>query len=61
VLLDGSRIYAGCYGYLYCLDAETGSILWENELRGIGFNEVALSRQGSSVQFVTRVEHHNNS
>ncbi len=61
VLLDGNRIYAGCYGYLYCLDTETGKILWENELRGIGFNEVALAKQGTSVQFVTRVEHHNNS
>jgi outer membrane protein assembly factor BamB len=55
VLIDGAQIFAGCYGRLYCLRASDGEILWNNELKGIGFNEIALARQGTSTQFITRV------
>jgi outer membrane protein assembly factor BamB len=56
VLIDGNQVFAGCRGRIYSLDALNGNILWTNELSGIGFNEVALARQGTSVQFITRVE-----
>jgi outer membrane protein assembly factor BamB len=56
VLIDGDLIFAGCYGRIYALNAVDGTILWANELKGMGFNEVALARQGTSTQFITRVE-----
>lgn len=57
VLIDGDQIYAGCYGRIYALKTSTGEILWANDLKGMGFNEVALARQGNNTQFITRVEH----
>lgn len=56
VLIDGNQIFAGCSGRIYALNASNGEILWSNDLKGIGFNEVALARQGTSTQFITRVE-----
>lgn len=56
VLIDGNQIYAGCGGRIYALNAADGNILWSNDLKGLGFNEVALARQGTSVQYITRVE-----
>lgn len=61
VLIDGDKIFAGCYGRIYALNASDGEILWSNELKGMGFNEVALSRQGTNTQFITRVEQTNSS
>ena len=62
VLIDGDQVFAGCHGRLYALAAQDGKILWSNELKGMGFNEVALAQQGTSTQFITRVEntHTNN-
>lgn len=60
VLIDGDKIFAGCSGRLFALNASDGNILWENDLKGIGYNEVAIARQGTSTQFITRVEHHTN-
>ena len=56
VLIDGDQIFAGCYGRIYALRASGGEILWSNELEGMGFNEVALARQGTNTQYITRVE-----
>lgn len=57
VLIDGDQIYAGCSGRIYALRASDGEILWSNDLKGMGYNEVALARQGTNTQFITRVEH----
>jgi outer membrane protein assembly factor BamB len=56
VLIEGDKIFAGCSGRIYALDATNGSIIWSNDLSGLGFNEVALARPGTSVQFITRQE-----
>lgn len=61
VLIDGEQIFAGCYGRIYALNASDGAILWQNELKGMGFNEVALARQGTNTQFITRVEERSSS
>jgi len=60
VLIDGDKIFAGCSGRVFALDATDGKILWENDLKGIGYNEVAIARQGTNTQFITRVVQHNN-
>jgi outer membrane protein assembly factor BamB len=57
VLIDGDQIYAGCAGRIYALRVSDGQVLWSNDLKGMGFNEVALARQGTNTQFITRVEH----
>jgi outer membrane protein assembly factor BamB len=57
VLIDGAHVYAGCYGYVSALDIVTGKIIWENELKGLGHNEIALAKQGTSTQFITRLEY----
>lgn len=49
---DG-RVFAGCYGHLYCLDGVSGQVLWHNELRGLGHNDVTLALGYQSVQFVS--------
>ncbi len=56
VLIDGDMIFAGCNGRTYALRSSNGEILWQNEMKGMGINEVALARQGTNTQFVTRVE-----
>ena len=56
VLVEDNIIYAGCSGRIYALKTSDGSILWDNELKGLGFNEVALAKTGTSVQFIMRAE-----
>src|SRR6476620_934559 len=59
VLIDDNQVYAGCFGRIYALDLNDGKVLWSNELKGMGFNEVALARQGTNTQFITRKENTN--
>ncbi|MET0462567.1 MAG: PQQ-binding-like beta-propeller repeat protein [Chitinophagaceae bacterium] len=56
VLLDNDKIFAGCSGRIYCLDSLTGKILWNNDLKGMGYNVISLARPGISTQFITKVE-----
>lgn len=58
VLVADSKVLAGCNGRIYGLNIADGSILWSNDLEGIGFNEVALAMQGVHTQYITRVERH---
>ena len=53
VIQHGNRVFAGCYGHLFCLDAATGKVIWQNGLKGMGYNDVTLSIGGRSVQFVS--------
>jgi outer membrane protein assembly factor BamB len=52
---DG-RVFAGSGGYLHALDAQSGRILWSNELKGLGLGIVTLTAAGKSVQFVPTSE-----
>lgn len=52
VLHQEGRVYAGTHGHLFCLDAASGQVLWANELRGLGHNDVTLAMGYQSVQFV---------
>lgn len=57
VLIEDNQVFAGCSGRIYALRATDGEILWSNDLKGMGYNEVSLARQGTSTQFITRIEH----
>ena len=56
VLLRRKFIFAGTHGHLFCLILESGQILWKNELKGMGYNDVALAMEGVAIQFLTKVE-----
>lgn len=43
LLVDEPRVYAHTFGELFCLDATTGSILWKNELGGLGYGIASLA------------------
>ena len=34
---DGRYVYAFAKGQIYCLDINTGAIIWTNELNGFGY------------------------
>jgi outer membrane protein assembly factor BamB len=34
---DGERLYATTMGAAFCLDPATGTLLWENPLKGLGY------------------------
>lgn len=61
VLIRGSAVFAGTHGNLFCLDLNTGQIVWRNELKGMGYNDVALAMEGTSVQVLTKVVHQQSS
>ena len=60
VLDHDGKVFAGSNGHLFCLDANSGEILWHNELEGLGHNDVTLSIGGRSIQVVTKVQRQNN-
>jgi outer membrane protein assembly factor BamB len=61
VLEHEGRVFAGSYGHLFCLDAESGHVLWHNELDRLGHNDVTLAIGGKSIQFVHTHTHSNSS
>ena len=49
ILVDGDRLIVSVYGYTYCLEPTTGSLVWENELKGHGMGTpCVVSVRGSS-------------
>ena len=56
VIVRGGFVFAGSQGHLFCLDAESGAVAWHNELKGMGYNDVALAMENVSVQFLQKVE-----
>ena len=50
ILIDGDRLIVSVDGYTYCLEPTTGSLVWENELKGHGTGIPSLaSVRGSST------------
>jgi hypothetical protein len=43
IFVDGDRVVAGLSGYLYCLDAASGRVLWENPLKGFGYGNFSFA------------------
>jgi outer membrane protein assembly factor BamB len=49
ILVDGDRLIVSVLGYTYCLEPTTGSLVWENELKGHGTGITCIaSVRGSS-------------
>ena len=47
-LVDGDKLFAGCYGKIYCFDLVKGALLWQDNLKGNGFGVVSFAVQGAS-------------
>ena len=43
ILIDGDRLIVSVYGYTYCLEPTTGSVVWENELKGHGMGITSIA------------------
>lgn len=52
VIEDGGIVIAGVNGYVFGLDARSGQILWQNELKGMGHNDVTMCIGGKTIQTV---------
>ena len=52
ILVDGDRLIVSVSGYTYCLEPTTGTLVWENELKGMGTGIPSLAsvRGSSSLQ-----------
>lgn len=55
LLLKGKQLFVGHSGRVYCLDADSGRLLWENGLPRTGYNPVIMTMAGvgASAAFVT--------
>jgi len=49
---DGDRIYAATGGELFCLEAASGHVLWNNPLKGLGFGIVAIAASAAAGQSI---------
>ena len=49
VCLEDDSLFASTRGRLYRLDAKTGSILWVNNLRGLGYGVCVIGTQNQSA------------
>ena len=59
VIVRAGVVYAGSQGHLFALAAEDGSVLWHNEMKGLGYNDVSLAFEGVSIQYIQKVERQN--
>ncbi len=50
VSLDESKLYAYAGGYLFCLDADSGEIKWENGLDGLGHGYCIIASKAGNQQ-----------
>ena len=48
LILEKNSLFAGHGGYLYRLDKRTGSIVWENGLRRMGYHPVLPAMEGAA-------------
>lgn len=55
VLKKEGMIFAATSGFVFALAESDGSVLWKNELPGLGFNEVSLALDGAAIKTVREV------
>lgn len=55
VLVSDGRILAGARGNLFGLNMEDGKILWQNDLKGMGYNDVSMAMEHISIQYLKKI------
>ncbi len=48
LLIRDRYLFAGCSGYVYCLNRHDGAILWKNTLPRTGYDSVVLLMEGAT-------------
>ena len=48
VVFDGESLHAYSHGHLFALNPDTGEILWENSLEGLGYGFCIIATEGVS-------------
>src|SRR5262245_60672965 len=60
VLADSARVYAHTHGEMFCLDLRTGSVLWRDELPGLGYGIASIALPGifaTSPALAAKLQH----
>jgi outer membrane protein assembly factor BamB len=57
VLVSDGRVIAGARGNLFGLSIDDGKILWQNDLKGMGYNDVSMAMEHISIQYLQKVIH----
>ena len=57
LLVEEARVYAHTHGELFCLDAETGRVLWNNPLDGLGYDIESIAVEGASAPALPAAEY----
>lgn len=52
VVVDGDLVYAYARGHLYGLDANTGDLIWENPLPGLGYGHCIIATKDSQTAVI---------
>lgn len=48
IVVEDNMVFIGTSGILLCLNAQDGSLLWKNELKGWGYQFVSMANAGSN-------------
>lgn len=59
VLVRDPFVFAGSTGHLFCLSIADGRVVWHNELPGLGYNDISISIDNVSIQYLEKVVHSN--
>src|SRR5260221_14112101 len=43
LMLDGDRLIVSVNGYMYCLDPDSGELLWNNDTKGCGTGVTSIA------------------
>ena len=57
LLVEQTRVYAHTHGELFCLDADTGRILWNNPLDGLSYDIASIAVEGASASALPAAEY----
>lgn len=49
IIQEGDRLYAASGGEVSCLDCATGTVIWNNHLKGYGMGYAALAGAGFPI------------
>lgn len=58
LLVQEPLVFAHTYGEVFCLEAETGAVVWNNPLKGFGYGLATLGMNGFSAAPATALAQH---
>ena len=55
---DGALVFAHTRGHLFCLEAKAGTILWENDLPGLGYGTACICASEGTADLQSMLKYH---